>query len=204
MDKENYSEIHYENIILRGENYLKDRKKIESQPPILKLHNLTIIDNENYNEVKSNYQNYLREGYFNLLVNIKLYKKHYLCVFYGSDDDIKKSDLIREFVDDYLDQKQYFKILPSIITENKILKKIIKKRPVIIGKKTKVLFNKMDSYFEIYIDLLNSFTIRAAFSLVSKYISEMIIDLGFIIEGKIEQDLPEKLLCGIRFINFKL
>ena len=76
--------------------------------------------------------------------------------------------------------------------------------PALIGKKLDTYFNREPGCIEITIDVSSSMMARATFSTCAGASTALILDLGFTIEGKKEDELPERLLSGVRIQHLDL
>lgn len=102
-----------------------------------------------------------------------------------------------------------FKLIPKIENGPWIVKTTVPNTPAIIGNKLPVSYiynNKGDNtnnnnnapYLEIDLDIGSSATAHAILSLCISYASSLTIDLGFVIQGDDNTELPEQMLIGTR------
>jgi len=91
------------------------------------------------------------------------------------------------------------KLIPNVVESNWMVKMAIGQRPVILGNKLQQSYFRGDRYFEVDIDLSSSPVAAQVLGMVRGYSKEIVIDLGITIEGQIEYELPEEILCQTRF-----
>ena len=103
------------------------------------------------------------------------------------------------------------KLIPTITEGNYIVRKLVKGKPVIIGKKLPVTYiyepaNPSEGkaeYFEADLDIgSSSTTAKKIVSVCKKYMTTLTIDMGFVVEGDCESDLPERIMTSTRIHHF--
>mmetsp|Transcript_50026 Transcript_50026/g.114744 ORF Transcript_50026/g.114744 Transcript_50026/m.114744 type:complete len:112 (+) Transcript_50026:2-337(+) len=83
-----------------------------------------------------------------------------------------------------------------------MLKKISwETRPAILGNKLKQSYYAGPGYFEIDVDCGYNRAAASVVNMVKGYCKTLVIDLAFILEGKSEAELPERVLGVIRFLR---
>jgi hypothetical protein len=86
-----------------------------------------------------------------------------------------------------------------------LVRNMVTGKPALIGKKLPVNYkytpqegSKMD-FLECDLDIGNSSkTARRIVSVCRRYMSALSVDIGFVIEGKTEEELPEEMMGAIR------
>ena len=91
-----------------------------------------------------------------------------------------------------------FKMVPLCVKGPWMCKKALGS-PALIGKKLETTYHVGEDYLEIAVDVGSSAIAKRVLGMVSGATKSLVIDLGFTIEGKTEQELPERLLGGCRF-----
>ena len=103
------------------------------------------------------------------------------------------------------------KLIPKIVEGNMIVRKLVRGKPVIIGKKLPVSYiyepaipsEKKSEYWEVDLDVgSSSKTAKKIVNVCKKYMSSLTVDLGFLIEGCSEDELPERILASLRMHQF--
>ena len=113
--------------------------------------------------------------------------------------------------DQYRNSK--LKFIPKIIQGNPVVRKLVKGKPVIIGKKLPVSYiyeppkersdRKQAEYWEVDLDIgSSSLTAKKIVSICKKYMKSISLDMGFVIEGCCEEELPERMLACTRIHHF--
>jgi hypothetical protein len=96
------------------------------------------------------------------------------------------------------------KIVPVVIQGPWIVKSAVGGKPAIIGTKLPINYFYQPAkdgkamYLEADLDVVASSAARAILSVVSSYVNVLTIDLGFVIQGNVEDELPEQMLLGAR------
>jgi hypothetical protein len=117
----------------------------------------------------------------------------------------------RFFMGDDEHKKQSLKILPKVVIGPWIVKSVVGTTPAIIGNKLPVNYvyqapdydhadggNGKQLYLEADLDIVASSAARKILGVVRSYTQGLTIDLGFLIEGKQPDELPEQMLVGTR------
>ena len=92
------------------------------------------------------------------------------------------------------------KLIPLVAEGNWIVKRGVGSTPAILGSKLKISYFKGKNYFESVVDIGVSSMGGAIVRLVTGPARGLVIDLGFLIEAKLEEELPEEMIgvCRIR------
>lgn len=93
------------------------------------------------------------------------------------------------------------KLIPHIADGSWIIKSSVGTTPVITGKALKTTYHVTPQYIEIAIDVSANATAAYVTSLVRSATKSLVIDMGFVLEGKTPWELPEALLGCLR-LNF--
>jgi len=114
--------------------------------------------------------------------------------------DTKFDKLMAGFLtgdDEYRNSR--FKVIPRMVEGNWAVKKAVGEKPAIIGKKITHRYHKGDGYFEIDCDIQSSKIAKGILMMVMRYTKSVTIDLCFLFEAQSSDELPERLLGGLRF-----
>tara|TARA_Y100000590_G_C15660916_1_gene992578 strand:- start:49 stop:660 length:612 start_codon:yes stop_codon:yes gene_type:complete len=184
---------------LRSKEYYKTKEKISKEEPLLKLDSLYIF---NKNNIKNNsesfpynkYKNNINENY--LIINFIL--KHKVVYFIYKNIYNIKNNVIKKFINGEITRENRIKIIP--FTKYKLL--FIKlNKPILLGKKIKIKYNKQPNYFEIKINLEYPFIKSILNKLIKKHVK---IHLGITIETYKEDNMSEELICIVGLNNLNL
>lgn len=116
--------------------------------------------------------------------------------------DSKFDKLMAAFLsgdDEYRNDR--FKIIPRMVEGNWAVKRAVGEKPAIIGKKLTHKYFKGDGYFEVNCDVQSSKIAKGILMVVYRYCKSVTVDLCFLFEAKSEDELPERMLGGLRFHN---
>lgn len=133
-------------------------------------------------------------------------------VFYYAIDNMSNIDgtngspsslLCKEFIfgnnDSFRDKT--FKLIPQIVQGNFIVKKAVGSTPAIMGQKLRQLYVKTDRSFEVILDCCSSPVATGVIRLSLGYAKTLVVDMGFLLEGKDDIHLPERLIGCARVRN---
>eukprot|EP00521_Asterionellopsis_glacialis_P016460 CAMPEP_0195305208 /NCGR_PEP_ID=MMETSP0707-20130614/35894_1 /TAXON_ID=33640 /ORGANISM="Asterionellopsis glacialis, Strain CCMP134" /LENGTH=700 /DNA_ID=CAMNT_0040369267 /DNA_START=63 /DNA_END=2165 /DNA_ORIENTATION=- len=109
--------------------------------------------------------------------------------FFLADDD-RRSELL--------------KLIPTVVRGPWVVKSVVGGKPAIIGKKVPVAYvyqppvqNKAP-YFEVDMDVAASSAARRIVSVARSATTELTVDIGFVIQAELEDELPEQMLFSAR------
>ena len=96
------------------------------------------------------------------------------------------------------------KIVPGVADGPWVVKSVVGNKPAILGTKMPVnyVYQKEEDgkamYIEMDLDIVASSAARGILSMVRKYTNVLTLDLGFVVQGNENDELPEQMLAGIR------
>ncbi|OIW08680.1 hypothetical protein TanjilG_03356 [Lupinus angustifolius] len=123
--------------------------------------------------------------------------------YFTTKDPIPEGSLMDKFLkgDDAF-RNSRLKMIANIVNGPWIVRKAVGEQAIcIIGHALSCKFCVAENFVEVDIDIGSSMVATAIVHLAFGYVSTLTVDLAFLIEGQAESELPEKLLCGIRFSN---
>ena len=102
-------------------------------------------------------------------------------------------------------KNERLKLIPYVAEGPWIVRNMVTGRPAIIGKKLPVTYTytpkegaKQD-FLECELDIGNSSkTAKRIVSMCRRYMASLTVDIGFVIEGKTDDELPEEMMGSIR------
>ena len=97
-----------------------------------------------------------------------------------------------------------FKLIPSIVKGNFIVKQAVGNTPAVMGRKLRQPYYRGENHFELCLDVTSTSVGSAIVKLVSGYTKVLVVDLAFLLEGKCEEELPERLLGVVRITHLDL
>ena len=132
--------------------------------------------------------------------------QHYsLVLYYVSLKPIEADSLLGRFIhgsDDFRDARM--KLLPNVAVGPWIVQRGVGRTPLIVGSALKVNYHITDRYFEADIDIGTSSVACGITRFVIGYVRHLVIDLGLVVQGNCEDELPERLLGQIRIVHLEL
>jgi hypothetical protein len=110
-------------------------------------------------------------------------------------DGTPSSKLCQKFFfgdsDDFRDKT--FKLIPTIVEGNFVVKKAVGSTPAIMGTKLAQHYVKRDRFFEVILDCGSSSVATGVIRLSLGYAKTLVVDMGFLFEGTDETTLPERI-----------
>ena len=96
------------------------------------------------------------------------------------------------------------KIVPGVADGPWVVKSVVGNKPAILGTKMPVsyVYQKEEEgkamYFEMDLDIVASQAARGILSVARTYTNVLTMDLGFVVQGNTEDELPEQMLAALR------
>lgn len=217
---------------VRGKHYTKDKKKISAGDSMFRLIAVDLVETDQ--NIRSGMCSHPNERValamkreaegkgsdmppFIFALNIAIPGPPFLhlVIYYAVDDitiingknNTPFSKLANQFFfgdsDEFRDNT--FKLIPRIVEGNFIVRKAVGSTPAIMGTKLKQYYMRTDRYCEIYLDIGSSSVAAGVIRLASGYAKTLIVDMGFVLEGKDQSVLPEEIMgcCRLKNISFK-
>ncbi|XP_068637749.1 protein ENHANCED DISEASE RESISTANCE 2-like [Aristolochia californica] len=206
---------------LRGKNFLTKKQKVPSGDWLLqpagvdwlrspaKLDNvLARPDNRIAGALRKSQALGKSLKSFIFAVNLQIPGREYhSAVFYfSSDDPILPGSLFYRFVhgDDAF-RNARFKIVNRIVKGPWIVKAAVGNYAAcLLGKALTCNYYRGENYLEIDVDIGSSTLANAILHLALGYVTAVTIDMGFLVEGQAEDELPEKLLGAVRVAQMEM
>ncbi|KAG3033061.1 hypothetical protein PC128_g3799 [Phytophthora cactorum] len=92
-----------------------------------------------------------------------------------------------------------FKLIPTIVDGPWVIRKSVGTTPCIIGKAIKTTYYKSPNYLEVHVDISSDTIAKHITSLCRSQSTNFTVDMGFVIEGQAEEELPEALLGCVQY-----
>ncbi|RHY33948.1 hypothetical protein DYB32_001277 [Aphanomyces invadans] len=203
--------------MVRGPNYMADRKKVASAAPAFRLVGVDLFDTGNVtmehicsrpdnvmqtvpNQPYAFVLNFLMPGPPKYSLVLYFHVPHPSVVADGSPFAELMTDFL-DGTDEYRNDR--FKLIPSIVEGNFIVKQAVGSTPAVIGNKLRQPYFKTPTYFELDIDVTSSAVANRVTGLVLGFTKKLIVDMSFLIEGKQSHELPERLFgaCRLSFVD---
>lgn len=98
---------------------------------------------------------------------------------------------------DYKNQR--LKLIPIVVEGPWVVRNLVTGRPAIIGTKLPVEYYRQGNILVAELDIGNSSsTAKRIVGLCRRYMNALTVDIGFVIQGNTEDELPEQMLGAIR------
>lgn len=112
--------------------------------------------------------------------------------------------LCRFIMNDSAYKNRTIKIVPVVIKGPWVVKQVVDGKPALLGNKLPIDYfyeaaeGSKAMYWEADLDIAASPAARGILSLVRSYTNILTLDLGFVVQGNTEDELPEQMLIGFR------
>jgi hypothetical protein len=212
-------------MLVRGPDYLTDRRKVPSAPPVFRLVGVDLfesskalenISSRSDNIVQKEIKRHEAEGTempFTFVINFLVpgTPRLSLVLYYQApnpsvmNDDSPFADLMADFLDgtdEYRNER--FKLIPCIVEGSFIVRQAVGSTPAIIGTKLRQPYYRGKNYFELDVDIASSAVANRVVGLVTGYTKKLVIDMGFLLEGQSQGELPERLFGSCRLLHIDL
>jgi len=199
---------------VRGANYLTDRAKIPAAEPRFKLDWVYVLKLKEPTPNVSRFLPALRSGKndFTFVIQVMIPGPPYLAMVIGWSNGEKNSTSVAEPTKSdpfessflrFLQSEDYirdgmFKLIPKVVEGSWIIRRAVGNTPVIMGKKLTQSYHSGPGYFEVDIDIASSRTACAVIGIVQGATRSLTVDLGVLIQGDNEDELPESLIGTVR------
>lgn len=101
-------------------------------------------------------------------------------------------------------RNQRIKLIPHVIEGPWVVKKAVGQKPALVGNKLKQTYFKGDNYYEVCLDVSSDKVASFACKTALSHAKSLVIDIAWTIEGRSEEELPERVLCGVTFCHPEL
>jgi hypothetical protein len=200
---------------VRGPNYLKDKKKIQTAPAYFNIVNVDgfVCSGQDPLPETLNYlcnQRVRGDDARYFIAHFDLGEEHIAFTFAQVAEPIESAKVALDKFFKATDEElnSLLKMIPMAVEGPWIAKKAIGDKnptPAIIGKKLKCTWSRPDERALVFHCNVNSSGPAAAIlSTVKTYTTSMIIDLAFVIEAREVEELPEQILGVARIHRLDL
>ncbi|KAJ0046656.1 hypothetical protein Pint_06039 [Pistacia integerrima] len=195
-------------FLLRGENYLKDHRKIKATGTLMQMMGADWMrSNQREIDLGSRpgglVQRYAERGgpEFFFIVNFQVpgTTMHTIALYYVMKTPIEDNPLLHSFVNgDDAFRNSRLKLIPYISKGSWIVKQSVGKSACLLGQQLEVNYSRGKNYLEAIVDVGSSTVARGVASLVLGYLNNLVVEMAFLIQGNTEEELPEFLLGTCR------
>lgn len=204
-------------FLIRGPNYLTDKKKVPSSAA--KFH-LVGVDLLSFEVASERYHISARPDSvgktstkFTFVINMIIPGSENIgMVFYFHpahdnvfEDGSPFSELLNDFIDgDDQFRNSRFKLIPTVVEGSFIIKQAVGSKPTLLGNKLKCPYHRGDNYFEVDIDISSNSVANTVVGMVQGVTKSLVVDMAFLLEAQTEEELPEAVLGVVRLQNMSL
>jgi len=93
------------------------------------------------------------------------------------------------------------KLVPRGVQGPWVIRKTANGKPCIIGTKIQQDFYEGEGYLEVSIDNSSSAGAAYVLKMVQKYAKSVVMDFGYVLQGELEDELPERILGAMRWFR---
>lgn len=205
------------NFKVRGASYLRDGKKVAAGEPIAKLVavdwfvDFHRIDNVCARPSGTCQKKILAEqsevnDKFVFAVNIQVPgSRHFSIVYYYVlHNPIDKASLFGRFIHGTNQfRNSRLKLIPNVALGPWVVQRAVGTKPLIVGRALKVAYHASPRFLEIDIDIGSSTVANNIVRFVLGYVRTLVVDMCFLIEGKNDDELPERLIGTSRIAHLE-
>ncbi|RLN97107.1 hypothetical protein BBJ28_00011537 [Nothophytophthora sp. Chile5] len=212
-------------VMVRGPDYLTDRRKIPSQAPAFRLMGVDLFESSEAvehiasrpdNAVQRELKRHAEQGTempFTFVINFVVpgNPRINMVLYYQAPHPSVLADgsPFAELMADFLEgsdefRNERFKLIPCIVEGSFIVRQAVGSTPALIGKKLRQPYFRGTQYFELDVDIGSSAVANRVVGLVSGYTKKLVIDMGFVLEGQSPDELPERLMGSVRLVHIDL
>jgi len=93
------------------------------------------------------------------------------------------------------------KLIPRVVSGPYPVKRVVENRPVLLGNKVSQKYFRGANYFEIDSKVDESMVAGSIIKLCHRFAKRIVVEMAWTIQGEKEDELPERLLCGVTIHN---
>ncbi|KAG9142144.1 hypothetical protein Leryth_007597 [Lithospermum erythrorhizon] len=117
--------------------------------------------------------------------------KHNLAFYYMLTKPLEETPLLERFVNgDDTFRNSRFKLIPYISKGSWIVKQSVGNKACLVGQALEAKYFRGKNYMEIDIDVGSSTIANGVVNLVFGFLSNLVIELAFLIQADTEEELP--------------
>lgn len=195
-------------FLIRGKNYLEDQKKFKANGTLMQMVAADWLRSDKREDdlagrPGSIVQKYAAQGgpEFFFIVNIQVpgSTTYSLALYYMMNTPVEDAPLLESFIEgDDAYRNSRFKLIPYISKGSWIVKQSVGKKACLIGQALEMNYFRGKNYLELGVDIGSSTVARGVVSLVLGYLSNLVIEMAFLIQANTDEELPEYLLGTCR------
>ncbi|KAM7510660.1 hypothetical protein LguiB_009535 [Lonicera macranthoides] len=196
---------------VRSKNFSKDKSKIPGGKYLLDLVAVDWLkDTKRMDHVARRHgcaaQVATEKGFFSLVINLQVpASTQYSMVFYFVTKELSSGSLLQRFVDgDDEFRNSRLKLIPSVPKGSWIVRQSVGSTPCLLGKSVDCNYIRGPKYLEIDVDIGSSTVANGVLGLVIGAITNLVVDMAFLIQAITPDELPERLLGAVCLSHIEL
>lgn len=147
------------------------------------------------------------KGLFTILFNLQVPgSTHYSMVLYfAAKRPIPAGSLLQRFIDgDDGFRNNRLKLIPSVPKGSWVVRQSVGSTPCILGKAVDCNYFRGKKYLEVDVDIGSSTVANGVLGLVFGVVTTLIVDMAFLVQGNVMEELPERLIGAVRISRLEL
>ncbi|KAF2300607.1 hypothetical protein GH714_014464 [Hevea brasiliensis] len=194
-------------FLIRGKNYLEDQKKVKAKGTLMQMVGADWLKSDKREDdlagrSGSIVQKYAAHGgpEFFFIINIQVpgSTTYSLALYYMMTTPLEDAPLLESFVKGDTYRNSRFKLIPYISKGSWIVKQSVGKKACLIGQALEINYFHGTNYLELGVNIGSSTVARGVVSLVLGYLSNLVIEMAFLIQANTGEELPEYLIGTCR------
>ncbi|KAK1429168.1 hypothetical protein QVD17_11372 [Tagetes erecta] len=194
---------------IRGETYLKDRKKIKGKGTLMQLVAANLLKSTNKQDDFAGRPGSICQKFaaadrpdFFFIVNMQIpgpATNFHIAFYYAITTPITDVPSLHNFIEgDDAYRNSRFKLIPHVSKGPWIVKQSVGNRPCLLGHVLKIKYVRGKNYLELDVDVGSSVIAKKVANRVLSSFNHLIVEAAFLIQGNTPEELPEHLLGTCR------
>ncbi|KAL8518009.1 hypothetical protein ACS0TY_009339 [Phlomoides rotata] len=195
-------------FLIRGDNYLHDHQKIKAKGTLMRMVAADWLQSDKREDDLAGRYGGIVQKYaacggpeFFFVINIQIpgTTAYSLALYYMLETPLEETPLLDRFVNgDDAFRNSRFKLIPYISKGSWIVKQSVGRKSCLLGQALEVNYFRGKNYLELDIDVGSSTVARGVVNLILGYLTNLVIEMAFLIQANTEEELPEILLGTAR------
>mmetsp|Transcript_13311 Transcript_13311/g.18183 ORF Transcript_13311/g.18183 Transcript_13311/m.18183 type:complete len:295 (+) Transcript_13311:324-1208(+) len=207
-NKWGFCQLHGDSFKVRGANYLSNKKKQLAAASLMRLVTMDWFKSESQTDhvcgrKGGTCQKLLQRDDIDFVLAVSIQfpaASHFSMIAYFTPSvPITEGSLLDRFIKgDSEFKKQRLKLIPRVAEGAWVVQRSVGSTPVLLGKAVEVSHYSGPGYYEMNVNTGSSAVAHRALKCVFGYAASIVMDFAWIIEGRAEEELPERLLGNFR------
>mmetsp|Transcript_33797 Transcript_33797/g.40846 ORF Transcript_33797/g.40846 Transcript_33797/m.40846 type:complete len:556 (-) Transcript_33797:334-2001(-) len=200
-------------IKVRGKSYPVDKKKVAAELPAFRLVGVDFFEVKEHQEhialrPETLVNRIEEQAAFMFIIQLMIpgSTQYSVCIYFTPDDNSPTrgdgspfSKVLAEFLDGTDEERtDRFKLIPRVVEGSWIVRQTVGNTPTILGRKVRQPYHIGSNYIEVDVDIASSSVAAAVLGVCGPVAKSLVVDVIFLLEGKAEDELPEKILGAVR------